>query len=71
VSTSSLNIHISKLVKIVVANARFGNTCKFKVLFTIAGNNSSTRLVCEGNETRGHWHKTNLLNQMFLILEIF
>jgi len=50
----------------VVANARFGNTCKSKVSLTIAKNTSSTKTIQEENETWGHWCKTNLFNQMCL-----
>jgi hypothetical protein len=49
----------------------FGNTCKSKVFFTIVKNISSTRIISEGNETQGHWHKTNLLSQKNLGWKMF
>jgi hypothetical protein len=48
---TTLDIQRSKLVKIMVVDARFGSTCKSKVLFTIVGSTSSTSIVYEGNET--------------------
>jgi hypothetical protein len=57
------------LQEIVVANVRFGDTCKSKVFLTIAKKNSSIKTIQEENETWGHWCKTNLLNQIFLVMK--
>jgi hypothetical protein len=51
VSTLPFNIQRSKLVEIMVVDARFGSTCKSKVFFTIVGNTSSTNTIWERNET--------------------
>jgi len=54
-------------VEIMIANVRFGSTCKFKGFFAIARSTSSTSIVQEGNyETQGDWCKINLLTHIFL-----
>jgi hypothetical protein len=42
---TALDIQRSKLVKIMVIDARFGSACKSKVLFTIVGSTSSTSTI--------------------------
>jgi len=37
--------------------------------FTIAKSTSSISTIPEGNETWGHWHKTNLLSHIFYVME--
>jgi len=49
VFTPPLDIQRSKLVEIVVANSRFGSTCKSMVFVTIVRNNCFTIDEWEGN----------------------
>jgi hypothetical protein len=49
VFTPPLDIQKSKLVEIVVANSRFGSTCKSMVFVTIIRNTCSTRDEWEGD----------------------
>jgi hypothetical protein len=53
----------------MVIDARFGNTCESKVFFTIVRSTSSTNTIGEGNETQGHWRKTNLFSHIFFVME--